>query len=42
MLFYESKSCRICRLMCVVTIYLCKHNIKPVMANIPKQSALGQ
>jgi len=36
----ESKSCNICCMMYVVTIYmyLCKHNIKPVLANISKQS----
>ena len=25
-------------MMCVVTLYLCTHNIKPVLANIPQQS----
>jgi len=36
-MFYESKSCLVCRMRRVVTIYPCKHNIKPVLANIPKQ-----
>ena len=36
---YESKSCHICRrTMYVEPIYLCKHSIEPVLANIPKQS----
>ena len=33
-----SKSCLICHMMCVLTIYLCKRSIKPVLANILKQS----
>ena len=36
--FYGSKSCHICRMMCGVTISLCKHGIETVLANIPKQS----
>ena len=27
-----------CRMMRVVTIYLCKHSITPVLADIPQQS----
>ena len=27
-----------CRMMRVVTIYLCKHRITPVLADIPQQS----
>jgi len=26
-IFYESKGCHMCRMMRVVTIYLCKHSI---------------
>jgi len=28
-MFYESKGCHMCRMMRVVTIYLCKHSITP-------------
>jgi len=35
---YVSKGCRMCRMMRVVTIYLCKHNIKPVLAGISQHS----
>ena len=34
--FTKSKSCSICRMMCFVTIYLCEHNIKSLLVNIPK------
>jgi len=27
-----------CRMISVVTIYLCKHSITPVLADIPQQS----
>jgi len=37
MFFYESKSCLICRMVCVVTIYLFKHSIKPVFATLYNQ-----
>ena len=37
-MFYESKGCHMCRMMRVVTIYLCKHSITPVLADIPQQS----
>jgi len=37
-MFNESKSCNICRMMYVVPIYRCKHNIKPVLHSIPQQS----
>jgi len=30
----NKKNCHICRMMCVVPIYLWKHSIKPVFANI--------
>ena len=36
--FYESKSCLICRMTCVVTLYLYNYRIKSVKSNIPKQS----
>ena len=35
---YKSKDCHMCRMMHVVTIYLCKQNIKPVLAGISEQS----
>ena len=35
---YKSKDCHMCRTMRVVTIYLCKHNIKPVLVGISQQS----
>jgi len=35
---YKSKGYHMCRMMRVVTIFLCKHNIKPVLADIPQQS----
>jgi len=37
-MFYESKGCHMCHMMRVVTIYLCKHSITPVLADIPQQS----
>ena len=37
-MFYESNSCHVCLMMRVVTIYLCKHSIAPVLADIPQQS----
>ena len=37
-IFYEPKGCYMCCMMRVVTIYLCKHSITPVLANIPQQS----
>jgi len=36
-MFYKLKRCLISRIMCVVILYLCKQNIKYVLANIPKQ-----
>ena len=35
---YKSEGCHMCRMMRVVTIYICKHNIKPVLAGISEQS----
>ena len=35
---YKSKGCHMCRMMRVVTIYLCKHNIKPVYIATVEQS----
>jgi len=37
-MFYESNSCHVCLMMRVVTIYLRKHSIAPVLADIPQQS----
>jgi len=37
-MFYESKGCHMCRMMRVVTIYLYKHSITPVLSDIPQQS----
>jgi len=37
-MFNESKGCHMYRMMRVVTIYLCKHNITPVLADISQQS----
>ena len=37
-MFYESKGCHMWRMMRVVTIYLCKHSITPVLADIPQQA----
>jgi len=37
-IFYELKGCHMCRMMRDVTIYLCKHSITPVLADIPQQS----
>ena len=37
-MIYKLKICLISCMKCGVTIYLCKHNIKPVLANLPKQS----
>ena len=37
-MFYESKGWHMCRMMRVVTIYLCKHSITPVLADIPQPS----
>jgi len=37
-MFYELKGCHMCRMMRVVKIYLCKHSITPVLADIPQQS----
>ena len=36
-IFYESKGCHMCRMMRVVTIYLCKHSITPVLSDILQQ-----
>ena len=35
---YVSKGCRMCRMMRVVTLYLCTHSITHVLADIPQQS----
>ena len=35
---YESKGCHMCRMVRVVTIYLCKHNIKHVLVGISPHS----
>jgi len=35
-LFPESDRFPICRIMCVVTVFMYKHSIKPVLANVPK------
>jgi len=37
-IFYESKGCHLCRMMRVVAIYLSKHSITPVLADILQQS----
>ena len=37
-MFNESKGCHMCRMMRVVTIYLRKHSITPVLADTPQQS----
>ena len=36
--FFESKTCYICSMMCVATIYQCKHSKKTVLANVPTMS----
>jgi len=37
-MFYELNVCHMCRMMRVVTIYLCKHSITPVLSYIPQHS----
>jgi len=37
-MFYELKGCHMCRMMRVVTLYLCTHSITHVLADIPQQS----
>jgi len=37
-MFYKSKGCHMFRMMRVVTIYLCKRCITPVLADILQQS----